>query len=117
MIGDFESTNGKLADIASHIQLFAESNTGINERVTQIHADSQSIDQRMQHSATATRDLSGVAEKVQALLGRFVLGHGKLDAAITRASQCRDSLQVQLEALQQDGLNLDRKSTRLNSSP
>ncbi|SFG64127.1 methyl-accepting chemotaxis protein [Pseudomonas sp. NFACC45] len=106
MIGDFESTNGKLADIASHIQLFAESNTGINERVTQIHADSQSIDQRMQHSATATRDLSGVAEKVQALLGRFVLGHGKLDAAITRASQCRDSLQAQLEALQQNGLNL-----------
>ncbi|WP_335945992.1 methyl-accepting chemotaxis protein [Pseudomonas sp. G166] len=106
MIGDFESTNGKLADIATHIQQFADSNTGINERVTQIHADSQLIDQRMQHSATATRDLSGVAEKVQALLGRFVLGHGKLDAAITRASQCRDILQVRLEALQKEGLNL-----------
>ncbi|AEV62593.1 methyl-accepting chemotaxis protein [Pseudomonas ogarae] len=106
MIGDFESTNGKLADIATHIQQFADSNTGINDRVTQIHADSQLIDQRMQHSATATRDLSGVAEKVQTLLGRFVLGHGKLDAAITRASECRDTLQVRLEALQGEGLNL-----------
>ena len=113
MIGDFESTNGKLADIATHIQQFADSNTGINERVTQIHADSQLIDQRMQHSATATRDLSGVAEKVQALLGRFVLGHGKLDAAITRASQCRDVLQVRLEALQREGLNLFDQSYQL----
>lgn len=90
MIGDFESTNDKLADIATHIQQFATTNTGINERVTRIYSDSQAIDQRMQHSATATRDLSGVAEQVQALLGRFVLGHGELDAAITRASQCRD---------------------------
>ncbi|WP_434557436.1 methyl-accepting chemotaxis protein [Pseudomonas sp. Z5-35] len=113
MIVDFESTNGKLADIADHIQQFADTNTGINERVTQIHADSQSIDQRMQQSATATRDLSGVAEKVQTLLGRFVLGHGKLDAAITRASQCRDTLQVRLQALQDEGLNLFDQSYKL----
>ncbi|WP_268797642.1 methyl-accepting chemotaxis protein [Pseudomonas huanghezhanensis] len=106
MIVDFESTNGKLADIAGHIQQFADSNTGINERVTQIHADSQSIDQRMQHSATATRDLSGVAEKVQALLGKFVLGHGQLDAAITRASHCRDVLQSRLAELLGQGVNL-----------
>lgn len=106
MIVDFESTNGKLADIAGHIQQFADSNTGINERVTQIHADSQSIDQRMQHSATATRDLSGVAEKVQALLGKFVLGHGQLDAAITRASHCRDVLQLRLAELPGQGVNL-----------
>lgn len=113
MIGDFESTNDKLADIAAHIQQFADTNTGINERVTQIHADSQLIDQRMQQSATATRDLSGVAEKVQTLLGRFVLGHGKLDAAITRAGQCRDTLQVRLEALQREGLNLFDQSYQL----
>ncbi|WP_234707200.1 methyl-accepting chemotaxis protein, partial [Pseudomonas savastanoi] len=113
MIGDFESTNDKLADIAAHIQQFATTNTGINERVTRIYSDSQAIDQRMQHSATATRDLSGVAEKVQALLGRFVLGHGELDAAITRASQCRDILQVRLAELHNQGVNLFDQSYKL----
>ncbi|PHN26468.1 methyl-accepting chemotaxis protein [Pseudomonas sp. ICMP 561] len=113
MIGDFESTNGKLADIAEHILQFAESNTGINDRVTQIYADSQSIDQRMQHSATATRDLSGVAERVQTMLGKFVLGHGALDAAITRASQCRDILQERLAELHRSGLNLFDQSYKL----
>ncbi|RMM57593.1 Methyl-accepting chemotaxis protein, partial [Pseudomonas savastanoi pv. glycinea] len=113
MIGDFESTNDKLADIAAHIQQFATTNTGINERVTRIYSDSQAIDQRMQHSATATRDLSGVAEKVQALLGRFVLGHGELDAAITRASQCRDILQVRLAELHKQGVNLFDQSYKL----
>ncbi|MGE8498073.1 MAG: methyl-accepting chemotaxis protein [Pseudomonas sp.] len=113
MIGDFESTNGKLADIAEHILQFADTNTGINDRVTQIHADSQSIDQRMQHSATAIRDLTGVAERVQALLGRFVLGHGELDAAITRASRCRDVLQERLAGLKRDGVNLFDQSYKL----
>jgi methyl-accepting chemotaxis protein len=119
MIGDFESTNDKLAEIAVHILQFAESNTGINDRVTQIYADSQSIDQRMQHSATATRDLSGVAEKVQTMLGKFVLGHGTLDAAITRASQCRDVLQERLAELHRGGLNLFDQSYKLipNTDP
>jgi len=119
MIGDFESTNGKLADIAEHIQQFAESNTGINERVTQIYADSQSIDQRMVLSATATRDLLGVAERVQTMLGKFVLGHGALDAAITRASDCRDGLQQRLAVLQREGLNLFDQSYKLipNTDP
>ncbi|NQD80421.1 methyl-accepting chemotaxis protein [Phytopseudomonas seleniipraecipitans] len=119
MIVDFESTNGKLAEIAEHIQQVADANTGINERVTQIHADSQAIDQRMQRSATATRDLSGVAERVQTLLGRFVLGQGELDAAITRASQCRDALQVRLAALQREGVNLFDQNYRLipNTDP
>lgn len=119
MIGDFESTNGKLADIAGHIQQFAESNNGINNRVTQIYADSQSIDQRMQHSATATRDLSGVAERVQTMLGKFVLGHGALDAAITRASQCRDVLQERLAELHRSGLNLFDQNYKLipNTDP
>ncbi|UCJ14811.1 methyl-accepting chemotaxis protein [Pseudomonas sp. MM211] len=119
MIVDFESTNGKLAEIAEHIQQVADANTGINERVTQIHADSQAIDERMQRSATATRDLSGVAEKVQTLLGRFVLGQGELDAAITRASQCRDILQVRLAALQREGVNLFDQNYRLipNTDP
>ncbi|TBU75816.1 methyl-accepting chemotaxis protein [Pseudomonas daroniae] len=119
MIVDFESTNGKLAEIAEHIQQVADANTGINERVTQIHADSQAIDQRMQRSATATRDLSGVAERVQTLLGRFVLGQGELDAAITRASQCRDILQSRLAALQREGVNLFDQNYRLiaNTDP
>ncbi|SHM12823.1 methyl-accepting chemotaxis protein [Phytopseudomonas punonensis] len=119
MIGDFESTTSKLAEIAEHIQQVADANTGINDRVTQIHADSQAIDQRMQSSATATRDLSGVAERVQELLGRFVLGHGELDAAITRATQCRDALQTRLATLQREGVNLFDQNYKLiaNTDP
>ncbi|MBD9655675.1 methyl-accepting chemotaxis protein [Pseudomonas sp. WHRI 8822A] len=119
MISDFESTNGKLAEIAEHIQQVADANTGINDRVTQIHADSQAIDQRMQRSATATRDLSAVAERVQTLLGRFVLGEGELDAAITRATQCRDALQARLATLQREGVNLFDQNYKLiaNTDP
>ncbi|MDD1508776.1 methyl-accepting chemotaxis protein [Pseudomonas sp. CNPSo 3701] len=119
MIGDFESTTSKLAEIAEHIQQVADANTGINDRVTQIHADSQAIDQRMQRSATATRDLSGVAERVQELLGRFVLGEGELDAAITRATQCRDALQARLATLQREGVNLFDQNYKLipNTDP
>ena len=119
MIGDFESTNGKLAEIAEHIQQVADANTGINDRVTQIHADSQAIDQRMQRSATATRDLSAVAERVQELLGRFVLGEGELDAAITRATGCRDALQTRLATLQREGVNLFDQNYKLiaNTDP
>ncbi|UQY34012.1 methyl-accepting chemotaxis protein [Pseudomonas fulva] len=119
MISDFESTNGKLAEIAEHIQQVADANTGINDRVTQIHADSQAIDQRMQRSATATRDLSAVAERVQTLLGRFVLGEGELDAAITRATGCRDALQARLATLQREGVNLFDQNYKLipNTDP
>ena len=119
MISDFESTNGKLAEIAEHIQQVADANTGINDRVTQIHADSQAIDQRMQRSATATRDLSAVAERVQELLGRFVLGEGELDAAITRATGCRDALQTRLATLQREGVNLFDQNYKLiaNTDP
>ncbi|OLU27326.1 chemotaxis protein [Pseudomonas sp. PA15(2017)] len=119
MISDFESTNGKLAEIAEHIQQVADANTGINDRVTQIHADSQAIDQRMQRSATATRDLSSVAERVQELLGRFVLGQGELDAAITRATGCRDALQARLATLQREGVNLFDQNYKLiaNTDP
>jgi len=119
MISDFESTNGKLAEIAEHIQQVADANIGINDRVTQIHADSQAIDQRMQRSATATRDLSAVAERVQTLLGRFVLGEGELDAAITRATGCRDALQARLATLQREGVNLFDQNYKLipNTDP
>ena len=119
MIGDFESTTSKLAEIAEHIQQVADANTGINDRVTQIHADSQAIDQRMQRSATATRDLSAVAERVQELLGRFVLGEGELDAAITRATGCRDALQTRLATLQREGVNLFDQNYKLiaNTDP
>ncbi len=54
-----------------------------------------------------------MAEQVQALLGRFVLGHGELDAAITRASQCRDILQARLVELHKQGVNLFDQSYKL----
>ncbi len=106
LVTDFQSTNDSLAGIAAHVEQFAVSNAGINQRVSQIHSESQAIDQSMQQSSQATRDLSRVAEQVQDTIGRFVLGHGQLDAAISRSAQCRDQLQARLIELQRSGVNL-----------
>jgi methyl-accepting chemotaxis protein len=56
---------------------------------------------------------------VQTLLGRFVLGEGELDAAITRATQCRDALQARLATLQREGVNLFDQNYKLiaNTDP
>lgn len=113
LVNDFEETTNSLSGIAQHVEHVASSNAGINERMTQIHEASQETDANMQASAKATRDLTAVAEKVQGTIGRFVLGHGELDASITRAGQCRDRVQAALETLQASGTTIFDQSYRL----
>ncbi len=113
LVNDFEATTNSLSDIAQHVEHVATSNAGINERMTRIHEASQETDASMQASAKATRDLTVVAEKVQGTIGRFVLGHGELDASITRAGQCRDQIQTVLETLQAAGTTIFDQSYRL----
>lgn len=106
LVRDFEATNASLSDIAGHVESVAASNAGISTRVTRIHTDSCTTEQSMQESAKATCELSTVAERVQDTIGRFVVGHGELDATITRAGHCRDKLQQQMTDLHQTGVNI-----------
>lgn len=112
LVKDFEATNSSLSGIAGHVESFALSNAGINERVTQIHRDSQATDESMGASAKATRDLSAVAEQVQDNIGRFVLGQGELDAAISRAGRCRDRVLQVITELRNAGVNMFDRSYR-----
>jgi methyl-accepting chemotaxis protein len=112
LVTDFENTTNSLADIAQHVEHVATSNASINERMTQIHEASQLTNTNMQASAKATHDLTAVAEKVQGIIGSFVLGHGELDASITRARHCRDKIQMSLETLQAQGVAIMDQSYR-----
>ncbi|GAB3250800.1 methyl-accepting chemotaxis protein [Chitinimonas naiadis] len=106
LVSDFETTSRSLAEIASHVDDFAHTNSEINQRVEHIHADSLAINERMQRSAAATRDLTLVADTVQELTGRFVLGHGPLDAVISRTIAVRDQMQARIAALAKEGLDV-----------
>ncbi|AEP31410.1 methyl-accepting chemotaxis protein [Brumicola nitratireducens] len=113
LVSDFETTTNSLSGIAQHMEHVATSNSDINSLMTQIHEASQLTDNNMQASSKATRDLSAVAEKVQGTIGRFVLGHGELDASITRAGLCRDKIQSSLNNLQAQGTKIFDKSYSL----
>ncbi len=106
LVSDFETTSRSLAEIAKHVDDFAQNNAEINQRVEHIHADSLAINERMQRSANATRDLSRVADSVQELTGRFVLGHGPLDVAISRALKQREQMQARITELAAGGLDV-----------
>ncbi|QNM95374.1 methyl-accepting chemotaxis protein [Chitinimonas koreensis] len=106
LVVDFESSSQRLGGIAGHVDEFAETNGEINQRVAHIHADSRTIAERMQRSAAATRDLSGVADEVQQLAGRFVLGQGPLDAALSRLLAARDEMAAGIAALAAEGVEV-----------
>jgi len=103
---DFEATSRTIHTIAGHVGQAADGNTQICDMVAAIHADSTEINTRMQQSADATRGLTGVAEEVQSVTGRFVLGHGPLDAAVSRAMRCRDRVAEDMSQLAASGVNL-----------
>ncbi|GAB7129132.1 methyl-accepting chemotaxis protein [Silvimonas sp. JCM 19000] len=106
MVGDFETTSHSLSGIATHLQAVADNNAGTNRRVAQIHADAESISTRMVQASTATRDLAVLTERVQEMIGTFVLGHGDLDHVINRALKARDVLQTRMQALADRGIDL-----------
>jgi methyl-accepting chemotaxis protein len=106
LVGDFESNSQNLAEIAADVTGIASANADVLQRIVRISADSQSTHERLQQSATSTQALTDVADQVQALAGRFVLGHGPLDAVVTLAIQYRDRIEGEIVSMYQAGIDV-----------
>ncbi|WP_148715931.1 methyl-accepting chemotaxis protein [Chitinolyticbacter meiyuanensis] len=106
MMGDFERTSQALTDIASTLERFTEANNVVNANVAEIHQLSLAVNERMAKSAESSQDLSLSAERVQELIGRYIVGQGELDATIQLAGKVRDEVQTKLEAMLKRGVNV-----------
>ncbi|MBV8467978.1 MAG: hypothetical protein JO218_18700 [Burkholderiales bacterium] len=105
-VADSETIQQTLAGIVEHIEAAAQGDQQISERVAAIHAESKAIATRTQLAGESTQALSQVAEQVQALTGRFTLGHGPLDAAISRCLACRDEIQAGIATIAAAGVDV-----------
>ncbi|GGP19679.1 methyl-accepting chemotaxis protein [Silvimonas iriomotensis] len=106
MMADFESTSSALVGIASTLEEFTEANNVVNANVSEIHQLSLKVNERMAGSAESSQGLARAAEQVQALIGRFTVGQGNLDANIQKASKARDEVQSRIEAMSRQGVNV-----------
>ncbi|WP_035056982.1 methyl-accepting chemotaxis protein [Andreprevotia chitinilytica] len=106
MMGDFESTSDALQGIAGTLEEFSIANNLVNSNVSEIHQLSLAVNERMTRSAQSSQDLSRAAEKVQEMIGRFVVGQGELDAAIQRSGRFRDQVVAKIESFRQRGVNI-----------
>ncbi|KAF0814126.1 Methyl-accepting chemotaxis protein McpU [Andreprevotia sp. IGB-42] len=106
MMGDFESTSDALQGIAGTLEEFSVANNLVNANVSEIHQLSLAVNERMTRSAQSSQDLSRAAEKVQELIGRFVVGKGELDAAIQRCGRVRDEVAAKIEDFRKRGVNV-----------
>jgi methyl-accepting chemotaxis protein len=106
LMRDFEAAYTRLTNIAGHITAFGETNKAVNERVGQIDMDSRAISTRMAQSADATKNLAGIAERVQGRIGRYRLGEGALDALLQLASAHRDGMVAKLEKMAASGIDI-----------
>lgn len=106
MMTDFEAANSNLSGMTSTMQQVAAANHVVHTSIAEIHSLSQNINSRMQESARVSAQLSSVTENVQELMGRFIVGQGGLEAAVTRAAEYRDLLQAQITEISQQGLNV-----------
>lgn len=106
MMVDFESTSAALIGIASTLEEFTAANNVVNANVSEIHALSLKVNERMGLSANSSQGLARAAEQVQELIGRFTVGRGHLDANIQKACQTRDLIQTKIEAMHKQGVNV-----------
>ncbi|WP_189459201.1 methyl-accepting chemotaxis protein [Jeongeupia chitinilytica] len=106
MMSDFESTSDALSGIATTLKEFTEANNTVNANVSEIHQLSLAVNERMTRSAQSSQDLSSATEKVQEMIGRFIVGQGELDAAIQRAGQFRDRIADKLAEFGQRGVDV-----------
>jgi methyl-accepting chemotaxis protein len=106
MVRDFENTAQALSGIASTLEEFTAANNLVNANVSEIHQLSLAVNEKMLRSADSSRDVAKATENVQALVGRFVIGQGPLDAMITLCCQYRDRVAAKIEALQARGINI-----------
>lgn len=106
MMGDFESTASSLTQIAGTMEDFAETNRQVNRHVSEIHDLGQQVTERLNHTEQVADELSGVAEQVQEMVSRFVIGEGEFDRMIGLARGMRDQLQGVLQQQQKAGINV-----------
>ncbi|WP_169307485.1 methyl-accepting chemotaxis protein [Chitiniphilus eburneus] len=106
MMADFENTSSALSNIAGTLETFTEANHMVNANVSEIHQLSLAVNERMTRSAQSSQDLSRAAERVQEMMGRYIVGQGELDAIIQRTSRYRDDIQLKLEAMAGRGVNI-----------
>ncbi|WP_432720225.1 methyl-accepting chemotaxis protein [Jeongeupia wiesaeckerbachi] len=106
MMSDFENTSEALTGIAATLKEFTEANNTVNANVSEIHQLSLAVNERMTRSAQSSQDLSSATEKVQEMIGRFIVGQGELDAAIQRAGRYRDQIADKLAEFSLRGVDI-----------
>ncbi|SMC28176.1 methyl-accepting chemotaxis protein [Andreprevotia lacus DSM 23236] len=106
MMSDFETTNDALHGIAGTLEEFSQANNLVNANVSEIHQLSLAVNERMTRSAQSSQDLASAAERVQEMIGRFVVGQGELDAAIQRCGRFRDQVAARIEEFRRRGVNV-----------
>ncbi|WP_159875734.1 methyl-accepting chemotaxis protein [Aquitalea denitrificans] len=106
MMGDFETTASSLTQIAGTMEDFAETNRQVNRHVSEIHGLGQQVTERLNHTEQVADELSGVAEQVQEMVSRFIIGEGEFDRMIGLARHLRDHLQGMLQQQLQGGADI-----------
>ncbi len=106
MMGDFEVMAESLTQIAGTMESFASSNRSVNHNVTEIHQLSQQVSSRLNQTETVAGELSSVAEQVQEMVARFVIGEGAFDRMVSAASRAREELLKVMQQASTAGANL-----------
>ena len=112
MVGDFEGATRSLAEIAVTMERFSVANTQVNHNVMTVHALSEDVSRQLGDSTKVSRQLSGAAEDVQALVSRFVLGEGALDALVGAGKVLRQTLEARLAQWRTAGVAIDDRQYR-----
>ncbi|QLG87418.1 methyl-accepting chemotaxis protein [Chitinibacter bivalviorum] len=106
LVGDFENTAAALSGIANTLEEFTAANNIVNSNVSEIHQLSLSVNEKMLRSAESSKDVAKATEEVQAMVGRFVIGHGPLDATIALCADFRDQVASKIKAMHDRGINV-----------
>ncbi|WP_028453746.1 methyl-accepting chemotaxis protein [Chitinilyticum aquatile] len=106
MMADFESTSAALSGIAGTLETFTRANQLVHSNVAEIHQLSLSVNELMHKSAASANELSLAAERVQAMVGKYKVGQGELDATLGKMADYRDRIQQRIAAIFERGINV-----------
>jgi len=112
MVTDFERTSDQLVQIAAAMEELTATNGQVHDNVTHIHTLSAEVSGNMVSSEKSTEGLSEATESVQELVSRFKIGRGTFDFNVDRVRTFRDAVQAQLEAIQQQGIDVFDRNYR-----
>ncbi|XZG68723.1 methyl-accepting chemotaxis protein [Chitinibacteraceae bacterium HSL-7] len=106
MMGDFERSSVALQQIAATVEEFSVSNDTVHRHVGEIHGLSEQVTEQMKSASQSAIGLTQSAEKVQETMGRYILGVGRLDAAIAEVVRTRDTIEARMATMAANGINL-----------